>query len=91
MIKKDLMTLVAGAYPGAFPATRAQARRHVVGDTLADFVYLELDETQSETVDFDEAERVLQRAIDDLEQVIDAVRDAHVVQIFADARKELQK
>jgi hypothetical protein len=77
MTKKDLFKLVAKAYPCEFPASRAQALRHEVGDTLGDFVYIELDDTQHNVVDFDEAERVIQTAIDDLQAVLNAITAAH--------------
>jgi hypothetical protein len=76
MTKKQLLKHVAKAYPGVFPVDREQALEHDQGDTLADFIYLELDETLTDAgnIDLDEAERVMFRAREDVNAVLDCVQ-----------------
>ena len=78
MTKKELLCMVAEAYPGEFPESREQALEHEVGDTLADFIYLELDETLEEdedgNVDLAEAERLMQVAQSDVRAVLLAIQ-----------------
>jgi hypothetical protein len=50
MTKAEFLERIGDAYPGSFPADREQALEHSLGDTLADFIFLELDENLSDDV-----------------------------------------
>jgi hypothetical protein len=77
-----LLTLANEFYPDGFlteyfrPATGE--RRNGSGDTLAQFIVIELSETFDSAAprgaQLEEARRVLNRAIDDLDRVIDGLR-----------------
>lgn len=71
MTKKQLLKAIGKAYPGDFPTYREQALGHDNGDPLADFIYLEIDETQDDDqVDLNDAERIIRTAMDDLAKVL---------------------
>lgn len=78
-MKDKLLNAIASAWPTeVFPVSYEKAREHDSGDTLADFIRIELEEA----VDWDEdndtiirtATSVLERALEDIWTAIDAVR-----------------
>ena len=73
MKKSQLMQGVGAAYPGDFPRTLKQARAHVMGDTLADFIYMELFENLPSDIgseEIKEAVRSMRMALRDIQAVL---------------------
>lgn len=75
MTKKKFMAMVSDAYGDPFPVDREQALENDIGDGLATFLYLELDENlDDKRVDLDEAEVLINRALTDLERVLQRIQ-----------------
>ena len=79
--KRLVLNKVAAAYIqdlGVFPLSYAQAKRHEVGDSLADFIRIELEEGVDWTKDpgtiLEEAIKRMETARSDIESVISELR-----------------
>lgn len=68
-----------------FPDSREQAKKHKIGDTLMDFIYLELHETLEDDDHFESwgdeeiasyAIGILIQAQEDIQKIIDGIDDA---------------
>jgi tetrahydromethanopterin S-methyltransferase subunit A len=80
--EKQLIELVKLAYGEDMPDTYEQARKHDSGDSLADFIIIELHEgTEGEKDKVAEAIRVMRTAKMEIDAVLMALIDAQAVGI----------
>jgi hypothetical protein len=76
MTKGEIIQVAREAYPGAFPANREHALEHEIGDTLGDFIFLELDECltdEDDETNLGEAIRLMEVARSDVQAVLNAL------------------
>ena len=71
--EKQLIRLAELGYGNMLPKDYEQARKHEIGDGLADFIVIELHETTDGLRDYekiDEAMHAMKRAIEQLQSVL---------------------
>jgi len=78
MTRNELLEKVGEVYPGEWPLNVKQARKHEIGDGLADFLFLELWETcedDADNVDFNHVLQTLRVVLDDVKEVVTFVEN----------------